>query len=33
MRASGKGVLHKKTSSRKVARLAQRVKALSAKAV
>lgn len=32
MRASTKGVLHKKTSARKVSRLAQRVKALSAKA-
>ena len=30
MRAASKGVLHKKTASRKVARLAARVKALSA---
>lgn len=32
MRSATKGVAHKKTSSRKVSRLAQRVKALSAKA-
>ena len=30
MRAAGKGVFHKNTASRKVSRLAQRVKALSA---
>ncbi len=30
MRAASKGVLHKNTASRKVSRLAQRVKALSA---
>ena len=30
MRAAGKGVLHANTASRKVSRLAQRVKALSA---
>jgi small subunit ribosomal protein S20 len=30
MRAAQKGVLHKKTASRKVSRLAARVKALSA---
>ena len=29
MRAAGKGVLHKNTASRKVSRLAKRVKALS----
>ena len=30
MRAAGKGVLHRNTASRKVSRLAQRVKGLSA---
>ncbi|WP_292898564.1 MULTISPECIES: 30S ribosomal protein S20 [unclassified Nitratireductor] len=30
MRAAGKGVLHRNTASRKVSRLAQRVKALGA---
>jgi small subunit ribosomal protein S20 len=30
MRAAGKGVVHKNTASRKVSRLARRVKALSA---
>lgn len=30
MRAAGKGVVHKNTASRKVSRLAQRVKALNA---
>ena len=30
MRAAGKGVLHKNTASRKVSRLAQRVKSLTA---
>ncbi|WP_265516152.1 30S ribosomal protein S20 [Nitratireductor luteus] len=30
MRAAGKGVVHKNTASRKVSRLAQRVKTLSA---
>ena len=32
MRAAGKGVLHKNTASRKVSRLAKRVKAISASA-